>query len=161
MQERVPDRSAAHAPPHLLEVRDWLLVALSFSAGVYEAIVFLSFGKVFTGVQTGNLVFLGFIAAGTRPPVGPHPATVVVSLLAFAAGAAFAMPILRSFRGDTEVKDSEIIRVWPQRTSFALGVTLAMQIGFLAVWMAEKTDPPSAGVTYILMGSARLRWACR
>jgi hypothetical protein len=76
MQERVPDRSAAHAPAHLLEVRDWLLVALAFSAGAYEAICFLSFGKVFTGVQTGNLVFLGFIAAGTRPPVGPHPSHV-------------------------------------------------------------------------------------
>jgi uncharacterized membrane protein YoaK (UPF0700 family) len=31
-------------------------------------------------------------------------------------------------------------------------VTLAVQISFLAVWMAEKTDPPSAGVTYILTG---------
>ena len=80
MQQRVPDRSAAHPPPHLLELRDWLLVALAFSAGAYEAICFLSFGKVFTGVQTGNLVFLGFIVAGTRPPVGPHPVTVVVSI---------------------------------------------------------------------------------
>jgi uncharacterized membrane protein YoaK (UPF0700 family) len=152
MQKQVPDRSAAPAPPHLLEVRDWLLVALAFSAGAYEAICFLSFGKVFTSVQTGNLVFLGFIAAGTRPPVGPHPVTVVVSILAFAAGAALAMPILRSFSGDTEIKDSEIIQVWPPRTSFALGVALAVQIGFLAVWMAEVTDPPSADVSDILIG---------
>jgi uncharacterized membrane protein YoaK (UPF0700 family) len=152
MQERVPDRSAAHAPAHLLEVRDWLLVALAFSAGAYEAICFLSFGKVFTGVQTGNLLFLGFIAAGTRPPVGPHPVTVVVSMLAFAAGAAAAMPILGSSSGDRDVKDNEIIRVWPQHTSFALGVALALQIGFLTVWMAEMTGPPSADVSYILIG---------
>jgi uncharacterized membrane protein YoaK (UPF0700 family) len=66
MQQRIPDRAGAHPPPHLLEVRDWLLVALAFSAGAYEAICFLSFGKVFTGVQTGNLMFLGFILAGTR-----------------------------------------------------------------------------------------------
>ena len=152
MQERVPDRSATHAPAHLLEVRDWLLVALAFSAGAYEAICFLSFGKVFTGVQTGNLLFLGFIAAGTRPPVGPHPVTVVVSMLAFAAGAAAAMPILGSSSGDRDVKDNEIIRVWPQHTSFALGVALALQIGFLTVWMAEMTGPPSADVSYILIG---------
>ena len=151
MQEQVPDRSGAHEPSRLLDVRAWLLAALAFSAGIYEAIVFLSFGKVFTGAQTGNVIFLGFIVAGTRPPLGPHPVNVVVSILAFAAGGAFAMLILRPFSKDTGVTDSGIIRVWPQRTSFALGVALAVQIGFLAVWLAEKTDPPSAGVTYILL----------
>jgi hypothetical protein len=80
MQERVPDGSAAQASPQLPEVRDWLLVALAFSAGAYEAICFLSFGKVFTGVQTGNLVFLGFIVAGTMPVLTSAVAKVVVKL---------------------------------------------------------------------------------
>jgi uncharacterized membrane protein YoaK (UPF0700 family) len=57
VDDRVVD-PAAHASTGLLAVRDWLLVALSFSSGIYEAIYFLSFGKVFTAFQTGNLVFL-------------------------------------------------------------------------------------------------------
>jgi hypothetical protein len=32
---------AEHAAPAHLAIRDWLLVALSFSTGVYEAICFL------------------------------------------------------------------------------------------------------------------------
>ena len=65
------DRAAEQAAPAELTVRDWLLAGLSFSAGMYEAICFLALGKVFAGFQTGNLVFLGFGAAGTRAPAGP------------------------------------------------------------------------------------------
>ena len=83
-------------------MRDWLLVGLSFATGIYEAICFLTFGKVFTAAQTGNLVLLGIGVAGTREPAGPNPVTVVISLAAFAAGAALAMPILKAFDGDQE-----------------------------------------------------------
>jgi uncharacterized membrane protein YoaK (UPF0700 family) len=126
-----------------------LLVALAFSSGAYEAICFLSFGKVFSGFQTGNIVFLGVIGAGTRPPAGPNPVTVVVSLAAFAAGAALAMPILKKFDGDAEVEDSDVFQVWPRRVSATLWAVLVMQVGFLAVWMAAS---PSNGSTYVLIG---------
>jgi hypothetical protein len=69
MQDRVLDRSAAHAAPGQLAVRDWLLVALSFSTGIYEAISFLTFGKVFTAFQTGNIVLLG---VESRAPARPR-----------------------------------------------------------------------------------------
>jgi uncharacterized membrane protein YoaK (UPF0700 family) len=82
MHDRVVDRTAPHAPPTLLAVRDELLVALSFSTGIYEAICFLSFGKVVTAFQTGNIVFLGLGVAGIRPPAGPDPVTAVVALAA-------------------------------------------------------------------------------
>jgi len=59
---------------------------------MYEAICFLSFGKVFTGFQTVNLVFPGIGAAGTRPPLGPNPVTVIISLVAFAVGAGRSTP---------------------------------------------------------------------
>ena len=88
----------------LLAIRDWLLVALSFSTGIYEAICFLSFGKVFAAFQTGNIVFLGLGVAGTRPPAGANPVTAVISLAAFAAGAALAMPILKAFDGNQETE---------------------------------------------------------
>jgi uncharacterized membrane protein YoaK (UPF0700 family) len=102
MNGRVVDRAAAHATPGELALRDWLLVGLSFATGIYEAIVFLTFGKVFTAAQTGNLVLLGIGVAGTHEPAGPNPVTVVISLAAFAVGVALAVPILRAFRGDRE-----------------------------------------------------------
>lgn len=147
--DRRVDPVAAHAPPALLAVRDRLLVALAFSSGMYEAICFLSFGKVFTGFQTGNIVFLGVVAAGTRPPAGPNPVTVVISLVAFATGAALAMPILRKFDGDVEVEDDHVHQVWPRRVSITLWVALFVQLGFLAVWLAVG---PSNESTYILTG---------
>jgi len=143
------DLASAHARPALLAVRDWLLVALAFSSGIYEAICYLSFGKVFTAFQTGNLVLLGVVAGGTRPPFGPNPVSVVVSLVAFAVGAWLAMRILKAFNGDEEVDDDDVFQVWPRRVTIALGVALALQVGFLAVWMATS---PSNKVTYILLG---------
>jgi uncharacterized membrane protein YoaK (UPF0700 family) len=147
--DRVVDRAAAHAPRPLLTLRDWLLVALAFSAGVFDAICFLSLGKVFTAFQTGNIVFLGLIVSGTRPPAGQQPVTVLVSLAAFAAGVALAMPILRSFNGDEEVDDKDVFQVWPRRVSIALGIGLVAQAVFLAVWM---TTAPSLHVSWILVG---------
>jgi uncharacterized membrane protein YoaK (UPF0700 family) len=143
------DLAAPHTAPALLAVRDRLLVALAFSSGIFEAICFLSFGKVFTAFQTGNIVFLGVGVAGTRPPSGPDPVRVVISLAAFAAGAALAARILTAFNGDEEVEDNDIPEAWPRRVSIALGVTLVVQIGFLSVWM---TASPSSVVSNVLVG---------
>jgi uncharacterized membrane protein YoaK (UPF0700 family) len=149
--DRRVDRAAAHATPALLAVRDRLLVGLAFSSGIYEAICFLSFGKVFTAFQTGNIVFLGLGAAGTRPPFGPDPDSVVISLVAFAMGAALAVWILKAFDGDDEVDDDKVFvfQVWPRRVSIALGVALVVQLGFLAVWIAAS---PRSEVSNILLG---------
>jgi uncharacterized membrane protein YoaK (UPF0700 family) len=140
---------AARPASTLLALRDRLLVALAFAAGSYEAICFLSFGKVFSGFQTGNIVFLGVIADGTRPPAGPNPVTVLVSLAAFALGAAAAMPILKRFDGDEEVEDEDVFLVWPRRVSAVLWAVLVVQTGFLAVWLATS---PSNASTYVLIG---------
>lgn len=148
MPPRVVD-PAADASPRLLAIRDWLLVALSFTSGTYEAICFLSFGKVFTGFQTGNLVFLGIGAAGTRPPSGPNPVTVIISLVAFAAGAGLAMPILRAYDADADVPNAQL---WPRRVSIALGVALVLQAGFAAVWMSTST-PAHLAYPLIALGA--------
>jgi uncharacterized membrane protein YoaK (UPF0700 family) len=103
MHDRVVDRAAAHATSVELAVRDWLFVGLSFATGIYEAICFLTFGKVFTAAQTGNLVLLGIGVEGTRQPAGPNPVTVVISLAAFAAGAGSADPEgIRRRSGDSD-----------------------------------------------------------
>jgi uncharacterized membrane protein YoaK (UPF0700 family) len=122
---------------------------MAFASGGYEAICFLSFGKVFTAFQTGNIVFLGLGLAGTRPPLGPVPLTVVVSLAAFAAGAMVVMRVLKSFDGDQELDDDQVFQVWPGSVSVALGIALVVQAGFLVVWLAV---PPSGLVTNVLIG---------
>jgi uncharacterized membrane protein YoaK (UPF0700 family) len=147
--DRRADPAATHAASAVIALRDRLLVALAFASGIYEAICFLSFGKVFSGFQTGNIVFLGVVGAGTRPPAGPNPVTVLISLAAFAAGAALAMPILRKFNGDEEVEDNDVFQVWPRRVTTTLWGMLVMQVAFLAVWM---TTSPSNGATYVLIG---------
>jgi uncharacterized membrane protein YoaK (UPF0700 family) len=153
VNDRVVDRAAAHGTAVELTVRDYLLAGLSFATGTYEAICFLTFGKVFTAAQTGNLVLLGIGVAGTRQPAGPNPVTVVISLAAFAAGAALAMPVLKAFDGDRETEDSDVIQVWPRRVSIALAIALIPQAGFLAVWMAAASP---ASLAYILMALSAL-----
>ena len=147
--DRSVDLAAAHASPASLVVRDWLLVGLAFSSGMYEAIVFLSFGKVFTAFQTGNIVFLGVGIGGTRPPLGPDPVRVVISLAAFAIGAMLATWILSAFNGDEEIEDSEIRVAWPRRVTTVLYVVLALQIVFLIVWLVAS---PSSAVSNALVG---------
>jgi uncharacterized membrane protein YoaK (UPF0700 family) len=153
MSDRVVDRAAAHATPRDLAVRDWLLVGLSFSTGIFEAICFLTFGKVFTAAMTGNLVLLGIGVAGTHQPAGPNPVTVVIALAAFAVGAALATPILKAFNGDKETEDKNIFHAWPRRVSIALAIALVPQVAFLAVWVSAASP---ASLAYILMALSAL-----
>jgi uncharacterized membrane protein YoaK (UPF0700 family) len=152
VQNRVLDRSAAHAAPGQLAVRDWLLVALSFSTGIYEAISFLTFGKIFLGFQTGNIVLLGVGIAGTRPPAGPDAVTAVVSLAAFAVGAVVAIRILPAFDGNDAVPDDAVFQVWERPVSIALGVALVLQVGFLAGWMTTSS-PPRLAYLLVALGA--------
>jgi uncharacterized membrane protein YoaK (UPF0700 family) len=153
MNDRVVDRAAVHATPAELAVRDWLLVGLSLATGMYEAICFLTFGKVFTAAQTGNLVLLGIGVAGTHQPAGPNAVTVIISLAAFAVGAALAVPILKAFNGDQETEDDQVFHAWPRRVSIALVIALVLQIGFVAVWV---TAARPASLAYILMALSAL-----
>jgi uncharacterized membrane protein YoaK (UPF0700 family) len=83
--ERVA-RERAHAAAasvrHPLTV---LLLTLTFSTGLVDAVSYLGLGKVFSANMTGNVVLLGFGIAGGYglPIVAP-----IVSLLVFLAGAA-------------------------------------------------------------------------
>jgi uncharacterized membrane protein YoaK (UPF0700 family) len=147
MPDRVVDLAARHATPALLAVRDWLLVALAFATGIYEGICFLTFGKVFSAAQTGNIVLLG-IGARTHPPAGPNEVTVAIALASFFAGAALAMPILKTFYGDREMGDHHVFPVWPRRVSIVLAIALVLQAGFLALW---ATAAAPATLAYPLM----------
>ncbi len=65
----------------------WLLLLLSVTTGLVDAISVLGLGKVFTANMTGNIVFLGFAAAGTP---GFRVAPYLVAIVAFLIGALIA-----------------------------------------------------------------------
>jgi uncharacterized membrane protein YoaK (UPF0700 family) len=76
---------AAAPPPHPL--LPWLLLLLSLTTGLVDAISVLGLGKVFTANMTGNIVFLGFAVAGAP---GFTVAPYLTAIAAFLVGAAVA-----------------------------------------------------------------------
>ena len=78
----IPPGSAARSVRHPLAR---ILLVLTFSTGVVDAVSYLGLGRVFTANMTGNIVLLGFGIAGSGglPVVGP-----LVSLGAFLVGSA-------------------------------------------------------------------------
>ncbi|WP_375385492.1 YoaK family protein [uncultured Microbacterium sp.] len=69
-----------------------LMLALTFSTGVVDAVGYLGLDKVFAGNMTGNVVILGMALAGADdlPWVGP-----LLALFAFMLGAAIGGRVLR------------------------------------------------------------------
>ena len=61
-----------------------VMVVLTLTTGMIEAVSFLVLGPVFTAVQTGNLLFLSFALTGA---VGLSPAAAHVSFGGFTVGA--------------------------------------------------------------------------
>ena len=79
MADPVPAKAVAALP--------LLLLLLSVSTGLVDAISVLGLGKVFTANMTGNVVFLGFAAAGTP---GFTVAPYLVAIASFLIGAMIA-----------------------------------------------------------------------
>ncbi|MCC3282176.1 YoaK family protein [Arthrobacter caoxuetaonis] len=99
----------------------WLMLSLTFSTGVIDAVGYLGLDNVFTGNMTGNVVLLGMaFAGGTGLPV-LRPA---LALVFFMLGAALAGRMLR--RGPEG---------WSGRISAALMI-VASGITGLAVFTA-------------------------
>jgi uncharacterized membrane protein YoaK (UPF0700 family) len=80
-------RQEPHAPQQLT-----LILALTFAAGIVDAVGYLALDHVFIGNMTGNIVTLGMAVAGGNqlPITGPFAA-----LLCFALGAAISGLVLR------------------------------------------------------------------
>jgi uncharacterized membrane protein YoaK (UPF0700 family) len=74
------DTTASVTPPALIRV----LLALTFVAGLVDAVSVLALGRVFTANMTGNVVFLAFAVAGAP---GLSVSRSGVALAAFLGGA--------------------------------------------------------------------------
>ncbi|MDO6414237.1 YoaK family protein [Sphingomonas sp. BIUV-7] len=117
----------ATKPPPATPPLAWLLLMLSATTGLVDAASILGLGKVFTANMTGNIVFLGFAAAGA-PGFTWQP--YVVALLTFMAGALVAGRLAVSQNGKP-------LRGWLIRSALvetallwiAAGVALGLELG--------------------------------
>jgi uncharacterized membrane protein YoaK (UPF0700 family) len=133
----------ANHPIRDVTVRNRLLDALTVSSGAVDAVSFLALGKVFTAFVTGNVAFLGMAIASTTGSaiygVAPPRVTWVLAALAgFAGGIYLGTKIVRPSRHEGEQPNGV---VWPQRTTFALGLSLLAHLCFMLIWFATSARP--------------------
>lgn len=110
-----------------------LMLALTFSTGIADAVGYLGLDRVFTGNMTGNVVILGMALAGADglQPLGP-----VIALLCFMAGAAIAGRALRTRAVG-----------WSSRTTWLFGTVAIVLV--------------AAGVAALLLPADRPEWLLR
>ena len=105
-----------------------LMLALTFSTGVVDAVGYLGLDRVFTGNMTGNVVILGMALAGADglPVIGP-----VIALLCFMLGAVIAGRVLRP------IKEG-----WTHRSTSLLTVVAAIMVGLAVTLLLYGGTPP-------------------
>ncbi|PZF85635.1 YoaK family protein [Jiangella anatolica] len=108
----------------------WLMLALTFTTGINDAIGYLGLDKVFTGNMTGNVVILGMAIAGADdlPVLGP-----ALALVGFMAGAAIAGRVLRRAG-----------RPWTPGVTWVFAVVAALMFALAAVLILAGDEPGQA-----------------
>src|SRR5919199_100875 len=81
---RVDRKTAIMTTPSRPDPLPMVLVVLTVTTGLVDAVSVLGLGRVFTANMTGNVVFLGFASVGVP---GFSVARAVVSLVGFVVGA--------------------------------------------------------------------------
>lgn len=118
-----------------------LMLALTFSTGIIDAVGYLGLDRVFTGNMTGNVVILGMglLGADHLPVLGP-----VVALACFMAGAAVAGRALRP------IPDG-----WTARSTTLFGVVGAI-LAAAAVTLAPFAGHVPVTLQYMATGALGL-----
>lgn len=116
-----------------------LMLALTFSTGVIDAVGYLGLDRVFTGNMTGNVVILGMAIVGADglPVLGP-----LLALAGFMAGAALGGRVLRPAGPG-----------WTGRTTVLLSLVTAILVAVAVVLLVLDEDLPKAvtvGITTTL-----------
>ncbi|GAA1742239.1 YoaK family protein [Aeromicrobium alkaliterrae] len=116
-----------------------LMLALTFSTGVIDAVGYLGLDRVFTGNMTGNVVILGMALTGADdlPVLGP-----VLALAGFMAGAAAGGRVLRTARPG-----------WTGRTTLlfaAVGAVMAAVGVLLLAFSSGLAHPAVVSTTTVL-----------
>jgi uncharacterized membrane protein YoaK (UPF0700 family) len=116
-----------------------LMLVLTFSTGIVDAVGYLGLDRVFTANMTGNVVILGMALTGSEdlPILGP-----VLALLGFLAGAAVVGRILRRARTGWTSASTSVFAV-VGAVLVALAVVTSLMPG---VPVEPGTTPPAAAV---------------
>ncbi|EST24027.1 YoaK family protein [Streptomyces roseochromogenus] len=131
-----PSARAAAPAPETRGLRLVLvLLLLTVVSGLIDAVSYLGLGHVFTANMTGNVVVLGFAAAGAPGFSVPHTAT---SLACFLLGAVTGGRIAARFSGDSR-------RRWTRLTLAAEAVLVGGSAAVAFAW------PDSDGTRYALI----------
>jgi uncharacterized membrane protein YoaK (UPF0700 family) len=103
-----------------------LMLALTFSTGIVDAIGYLGLDKVFAGNMTGNVVILGMalVGADDLPVLGP-----LLALAGFMGGAAL---------GGRPLKSAD--PGWTRRTTVLLGLVAAVTVATSILLLAIDDD---------------------
>lgn len=112
----------------------WLMLVLTFTTGINDAVGYIGLDKVFTGNMTGNVVILGMALVGAPdlPVLGP-----ALALVGFMVGAAIAGRVLRHGT-----------RTWHGRTTVVFGAVAAIMFGLAAIVFAVGDEPSQpVGIT--------------
>ena len=125
-----------------------LMLVLTFSTGVIDAVGYLGLDRVFTGNMTGNVVILGMalLGADELPVLGPS-----IALAGFMLGAAIAGRILKP-----------VAAGWSRRTTGLLttvGVTMTAVAGVLFAHTPRAEDPITITITGVLAAAMGIQAA--
>ncbi|TAP28554.1 YoaK family protein [Arthrobacter sp. S41] len=126
----------------------WLMLALTFTTGIIDAVGYLGLDRVFTGNMTGNVVILGMalLGADDLPVVGP-----VVALAGFVVGAMIGGRVLkRELAG------------WNRRTTLLIavvGVCLALTSLALFLDLHQTSDVVALLITGFIAAAMGLQAA--
>ena len=124
------------------------MVALTVTTGMVEAVSFLTLGPVFTAVQTGNTLFLGFAVAGAG---GFSAVASTASLVGFAAGALLGARL----ESGIDVRGRRWFVVALVAESVLLG------IAGLVAWEIERLDDPLSSRHYAVAALVALAMGMR
>ncbi|WP_413787933.1 YoaK family protein [Streptomyces murinus] len=113
-----------------------VLITLTVVSGLIDAVSYLGLGRVFTANMTGNVVVLGFAAAGAAGFSVPRTAT---SLVCFLLGAVVGGRVATRFGGGGSR------RRWARLTLAAEAVLVGLAAAAAFLW------PDRAGTVYALI----------
>jgi uncharacterized membrane protein YoaK (UPF0700 family) len=124
-----------------------LMLALTFSTGIVDAVGYLGLDRVFTGNMTGNVVILGMALVGgdDLPVVGP-----VIALVGFFLGAVLGGRALVGGSG-----------AWNRRTTWVFGAVggLMAAVGVVLLFDEQPARPLALSITGLIGGAMGLQAA--
>lgn len=135
-------RGRLHAVPEP-RMHLWLMLVLTFTTGINDAVGYLGLDKVFTGNMTGNVVILGMALVGDTglPVLGP-----ALALVGFMAGAALSGRALRGVQG-----------AWTSVTTALMLLVAALMFVLGGALYALGGDPgPDTMVTITTLAAAAM-----